>query len=536
IVFVDFYSYSLEAVKMVEKMEVDEPNKAEGDQKKAEGDKAADNNKEKEKEKPVDIDAITLENLKEWCSQLEKGETHVLARMLQLLPKTRKQINADVLHKLVTIQLVALPLNREQLLAWLPALPPSSTAIPMEIDVGGRGGGRSPRPTRRAGAGVTSPVPEVELYVHLLVLVYLVDQKRWNFAEKCAESLIGRLDHHDKRSLDAIAAKAFFYLTLIYERTHKLDMLRAYLNGRLRTATLRRQSDSQAVLIVCLLRVYLLGKHYQAAAKLVSKVTFPEGASNNDLARFLYYQGRIKAMQLDYTAAAGYFLQAMRKAPQDSAIGFKQNVQKWVVVISLLQGEIPERSIFRVPIHRRTLAPYLELTQAVRLGDLLKFNAVLEKHAEKVFVPDETLPLIVRLRQNVIKTALRQISTAYSCISIKDICNKLLLQSDHEAEYLVAKAIKDGSIEAVITFDTDVSDRYMQSKETEDIYRTTEPQTHFDTRIRYCLELHNQAVKALRYPANSHKGVVESIEEQREREQQELEFAKEMAEEDDDDF
>uniref|UniRef100_A0A914S7V7 PCI domain-containing protein n=1 Tax=Parascaris equorum TaxID=6256 RepID=A0A914S7V7_PAREQ len=49
---------------------------------------------------------------------------------------------------------------------------------------------------------------------------------------------------------------------------------------------------------------------------------------------------------------------------------------------------------------------------AVRLGDLLKFNAVLEKHAEKVFVPDETLPLIVRLRQNVIKTALRQISTA----------------------------------------------------------------------------------------------------------------------------
>lgn len=54
----------------------------------------------------------------------------------------------------------------------------------MEIDVGGRGGGRSPRPTRRAGAGVTSPVPEVELYVHLLVLVYLVDQKRWNYAEK----------------------------------------------------------------------------------------------------------------------------------------------------------------------------------------------------------------------------------------------------------------------------------------------------------------------------------------------------------------
>ena len=45
------------------------------------------------------------------------------------------------------------------------------------------------------------------------------------------------------------------------------------------------------------------------AIKNAVQISFPEGASNNDLARFLYYQGRIKAMQLDYTAASGYFLQ-----------------------------------------------------------------------------------------------------------------------------------------------------------------------------------------------------------------------------------
>ena len=27
----------------------------------------------------------------------------------------------------------------------------------------------------------------------------------------------------------------------------------------------------------------------------------------------------------------------MRKAPQESAIGFKQNTQKWVIVVGLLQ-------------------------------------------------------------------------------------------------------------------------------------------------------------------------------------------------------
>lgn len=510
---------------MVEKMEVDEESSKKPDDEK---------NKPAETEKAPDLDAITFETLKEWCSQLEKGEMHVLSRMIQSLPKTRKQINPNILHKLIATQLPGQATTREKLCGWLP--PSTSAAVtPMEIDCGK--GGRSPRPARRPH-GITSSTggSEVELYLHLLVLLFLVDQQQWETAEKCVESLIARIDACDKRSLDPIAAKGFFYLCLIYEKANKLNDLRAFLNAHLRTATLRRQSDSQAVLIVCLLRSYLLSKHYQAAAKLVSKVTFPEGASNNDLARFLYYQGRIKAMQLDYTAAAGYFQQAIRKAPQDSAIGFKQNVQKWVVVISLLQGEIPERSIFRLPIHRKTLAPYLELTQAVRLGDLLLFNKVLDKYAKRVFERDETLTLIVRLRQNVIKTALRQISTAYSCISIHDIGKKLLLHSDQEAEYLVAKAIKDGSIEAAITFDSNVSERYMQSKEAEDVYRTTEPQTHFDARIRYCLELHNQAVKALRYPANVNKAKVETIEEQRAREQQELEFAKEMAEEEDDDF
>uniref|UniRef100_A0A0N5AIS5 PCI domain-containing protein n=1 Tax=Syphacia muris TaxID=451379 RepID=A0A0N5AIS5_9BILA len=520
---------------MVEKMEVDEETK------KSDEEKVEDKNGKTE-----DLDAITFEIQKEWCTQLEKGEMHILSRMILSLPKTRKQINPNVLHKLIAIQLSGQASTREKLCNWLPpstsALAPttfSATGVApvsfvlMEIDCGK---GPSPRPFRRGYGSTSTGIVEVELYLHLLVLLYLVDQQHWENAEKCVEALISRIDVCDKRTLDPIAAKAFFYLCLIYEKAGKLNDLRAFLNAHLRTATLRRQNDSQAVLIICLLRSYLLGKQYQAAAKLVSKVTFPEGASNNDLARFLYYQGRIKAMQLDYTAAAGYFQQAMRKAPQDSAIGFKQNVQKWVVVISLLQGEIPERSIFRQPIHRRTLAPYLELTQAVRLGDLLKFNKVLDKYAKRAFEPDETLTLIVRLRQNVIKTALRQISTAYSCISIHDIGRKLLLHSDYEAEYLVAKAIKDGSIEATITFENDVSERFMQSKETEDVYRTTEPQTHFDARIRYCLELHNQAVKALRYPANTNKTKVETIEEQCAREQQELEFAKEMTEEEDDDF
>jgi len=300
----------------------------------------------------------------------------------------------------------------------------------------------------------------------------------------------------------------------------------------LRFATLYHQYDSQATLIVCLLRAYLLTKNLLPAAKLVTKVQFPESANNNDLARYLYYMGRIRALQLQYSDAAQFFQLSLRKAPQDSAIGFKQNVHKWVVVISLLRGEIPERAIFRASIHRITLAPYLQLTHAVRLGDIALFNKVLEKFSS-TFEVDETLTLIVRLRQNVIRTAIRQISVAYSRISIKDIAKKLLLPTEAEAEYIVAKAIRDDTVDAMITFDSKTADRYMQSGVSENIYRTTEPQYAYDTRIKSCLELHNLAVKALRYPDNK-KPQHEKTEQQRERELLELELASEMPEDDDD--
>ncbi|KAJ1349602.1 26S proteasome non-ATPase regulatory subunit [Parelaphostrongylus tenuis] len=497
----------------VEKMEVDEAVKVE------------------EKEIPKDPNAIAIENIKEHCALLDKGETHFVGRVLQVLHKTRKQCNVEVLHRVITNQL-ALSLHKDTLLSWVP----SNIPVAMEVDTklaptSSTPTVKSPRPSRKVAQ---TPSPESELYIHLLVLLHLVDMKKLDEAKKCAELLISRADSFDKRSLDPIVAKAIFYLALIYERQQKLHELGCFFNSRLRTATLRHQRESQAVLIYTLLRCYLINKQFQSAAKLVSKVTFPEGASNNDLARYLYYQGRIKALQLDYTAAAGYFLQAMRKAPQEAAIGFKQNVQKWVVVIGLLQGEIPERSIFRQPIYRKCLQPYLELTQAVRTGDLVQFNNIV-KHHSPVFEKDETLTLIVRLRQNVIKTAVKQISLAYSRITIKDIAKKLGMSNEIETEYMVAKAIADGAIDAVITCDTKDGHRFMRSSETVDVYTTTEPQVHFDSRIKYCLELHNQAVKALRFPPKN-KCDVESIEAQREREQQELEFAKEMADEDDEDF
>lgn len=70
-----------------------------------------------------------------------------------------------------------------------------------------------------------TPVPELELYIHLLVLLYLTDEKKYELAFLCSKSLIECADGYDKRSLDPFLAKGFFYLTLISERIGKLDPL-----------------------------------------------------------------------------------------------------------------------------------------------------------------------------------------------------------------------------------------------------------------------------------------------------------------------
>ncbi|KAF2979613.1 hypothetical protein EK904_006038, partial [Melospiza melodia maxima] len=174
-------------------------------------------------------------------------------------------------------------------------------------------------------------------------------------------------------------------------------------------------------------------------------------------------------------------------------------VHKLLIVVELLLGEIPDRLQFRQPSLKRSLMPYFLLTQA--LGDI-------------------------------------------PC----------------PAPCPGSQAIRDGVIEASINHEKG----YVQSKEMIDIYSTREPQLAFHQRISFCLDIHNMSVKAMRFPPKSYNKDLESAEvrslrpprpregcgscpqlpptsafafqERREREQQDLEFAKEMAEDDDDGF
>ncbi|KAF7997201.1 hypothetical protein HCN44_005478 [Aphidius gifuensis] len=467
-----------------------------------------------------DIDLLTINDLREHTRQIEKAvlnkEPRFILRALRELPNTRRRLNPMVLRCLIGGFYTRSASERESLLVWVEE--------PMDTE-------GTQAAIQRFKSSASPLLPEIDAYIHLLVLVRLIDTKKYEEAVQCSEALAKKVTGENRRTMDLIAAKCYFYHSRVYELIGKLDKIRGFLHLCLRTATLRNDFEGQAVLINCLLRYYLHYNLYDQADKLVLKSTFPETASNNECARFLYYLGRIKSARLEYSAAHKHLVQAMRKAPQTTAVGFRQTVQKLAVTVELLLGDIPDRQIFRQAALRRALAPYFQLTQAVRLGNLQRFCEVLENYGPQ-FRIDHTFTLILRLRHNVIKTAIRSIGLSYSRISPSDIAKKLGLDSGVDAEFIVAKAIRDGVIEATL----DPENGYMRSKETTDIYCTREPLLAFHQRITFCLDLHNQSVKAMRYPPKSYGKDLESAEERREREQQDLELAKEMAEEDDDGF
>ncbi len=70
-------------------------------------------------------------------------------------------------------------------------------------------------------------------------------------------------------------------------------------------------------------------------------------------------------------------------------------MQKFAIVVELLLGEIPDKATFRNPQLRKALNPYFQLTQAVRTGNLAKFNKTVEKFSDK-FVKENTWTLIIR--------------------------------------------------------------------------------------------------------------------------------------------
>ncbi|CAI7678805.1 unnamed protein product [Penicillium pancosmium] len=482
-----------------------------------------------EAEPEIDPTTKAIQDIKTNFTLLERAVAHFdprfTLRVLRSISSMRKHITPEVLAEVIVETYHS---SNSTASFLLEALGQSnafkSVSSSMEVD------------SEKNKAAPKEVLAEVDAYLSILVQIYLFDQRQIQKGAKFSTDLIERLRALNRRTLDSLAARVYFYYSLFYEQIAPLPpspsaavtAIRQPLLAALRTAVLRKDVDTQATVMTLLLRNYLSTSHITQADLLISHNKFPTAASNNQIARYLFYLGRIRAIQLQYTEAHSHLIGATRKSPTShSARGFYQSSHKLLVVVELLMGDIPDRSVFRQPALEKSMHPYLLLAQAVSVGDLDGFLNIVNTHSA-AFRKDGTYTLILRLRQNVIKTGIRMMSLSYSRISLRDICLRLGLDSEESAEYIVAKAIRDGVIEATL----DHEHGFMKSKEVGDIYATREPGEAFHERIRACLALHDESVKAMRFPMNQHRLELKSAQEARERER---ELAKEIQEGDMDD-
>ena len=445
----------------------------------------------------------SLQDIKANFDLLEKAvaqfDARFTLRVLRSISLVRKHLSPDLLTQVITETYTSSSPIAKSLLAGIgkedASFKPAASNSDMEID----GQTRDRSNSGKSSSSSKEILPEVDTYLSILVQIYLYDAKAIEQGASFSSKLVERLRTLNRRTLDALSARVYFYYSLFFEQLSPLPpspmspavSIRQNLLAALRTSVLRKDQDTQATVTTLLLRNYLSTSHITQADLLISHSQFPPAASNNQIARYLYYLGRIRAIQLSYTEAHEHLISATRKSPSThSAGGFYQASTKLLIIVELLMGDIPDRATFRQPSLERALEPYLQLVQAVRVGDLDSFLKIVQSHNDN-FRRDGTYTLILRLRQNVIKTGIRMMSLSYARISLRDICLRLGLPSEETAEYIVAKAIRDGVIEATL----DHEHGYMKSKDVGDIYATREPGEAFHERIRACLNLHDESVK-----------------------------------------
>ena len=344
---------------------------------------------------------------------------------------------------------------------------------------------------------------EAKCFLYVLLIMKLIDEKKVKLAKEFVDFARAQIDLENSRTLDYFFSKIYYYAGFVYEKTGELNKFVPTFLEAYRAACHRNDEQTQATVINYILRSYIKEQMYTQAANFIEICSLPENVSPNQQARNLYYEAKIEAIQMKYPEAQQHVIQAIRKASEFTGKAFRVQAMKLRIICTLLMGEIPDRSLFSNPEMKSDLYPYFIMVQKVREGNIEEFMKVVHEY-EDLFKKNDNYNLLLRLRHNVIKFGLRKkINASYSRISLEDVRKKLGLESVKETESIVAKAVRDKVINVVI----DRENMEIRTNEVTDVYSSNQPQIQLDKRIKFCMEIYNDSVKALEFPKKEEKKI-----------------------------
>lgn len=145
--------------------------------------------------KKAERENLVFEELKEHAKQIDKSinakEPRYILRILRSLSATRKNINATVLRRVVNVFYSNAPAQKEILLAYIEE--------PMDIGADG-----VKAPTTKSVKFSVNTLPEHDVYFHLLVILYLLDLKKYKEVRFFCLFIITNIHFLNFRPLNAL--------------------------------------------------------------------------------------------------------------------------------------------------------------------------------------------------------------------------------------------------------------------------------------------------------------------------------------------
>lgn len=98
---------------------------------------------------------------------------------------------------------------------------------------------------------------ETQLFLYDLLLMKLIDDGDLKSARELSEFVYLRIKNVSLRTLDSLAAKALYLISVVYEKQGKLPDIRPMMFEAYKTSCLRHDQIGQATIMNIILRSYL---------------------------------------------------------------------------------------------------------------------------------------------------------------------------------------------------------------------------------------------------------------------------------------
>lgn len=99
--------------------------------------------------------------------------------------------------------------------------------------------------------------PETQLFLYDLLLMKLVDDGDLKNAKEFGDFIYMRLKNVNLRTLDNMAAKAMYMISVVYEKQGKLHEIRPFMFEVYKDCSLKHDQIGQATIMNIIIRSYL---------------------------------------------------------------------------------------------------------------------------------------------------------------------------------------------------------------------------------------------------------------------------------------